>query len=117
MTMVRRWSARVAHWPWEQDLAGQLDPEPTVPAWDQPQRPPCAASVRPATSTRPLEFGGGQLTHPVLRCTQRDLDQDVYHVGDRTRLDRQRQHRRHLPGVSVRVSVLLHAPDMCEIGP
>jgi hypothetical protein len=59
------------------------------PAISTPNRPrqlgisrsdsPCAASVRPATSTRPLEFGGGQLTHPVLRCTQRDLDQDVCH--------------------------------------
>jgi hypothetical protein len=44
-----------------------------------------------------LGSGAGHLTHPVLRCTQRDLDQDVCHVCDRNRLDQQRRHRRNLP--------------------
>jgi hypothetical protein len=117
MTMFGRCRRELRTWPWQQDLVGQLDPNRPRQLGISRSDPPCAASVRPATSTRPLEFGGGQLTHPVLRCTQRDLDQDVCHVGDRTRLDQQRRHHRHLPGVSVRVSVLLRAPDMCQIGP
>jgi hypothetical protein len=66
--------------PWKQHLAGELDPEPTAPAWQQPQRLPSRGQRPTSHVDQILGFGAGQLTHPVLRCTHRDLDQDLRDV-------------------------------------
>ena len=63
MTMFSNGQRELRTWPWQQDLAGHLDPEPTAPAWDQPQRLPVRGK-RPTSHVDQTLGVRGRPAHP-----------------------------------------------------